>query len=828
MKLVIVESPAKAKTIQQYLGKGYTVMSSKGHIVDLPKSGVAVDVDNDFKPDYTVTKPSVLKELKSGYSKADELVLAVDPDREGEAIGWHIARELGAIDSLGNHLPKGKPVSRIVFTEITKEAVQEAAANPRDIDINLVNAQQARRVLDRLVGYKLSPLLWKKIRYGLSAGRVQSVAVKLVVDREKLRRAFKAEEYWSVDVFLEPKQGGEVKITYKMQETEVEEDEVQATGSNGIQFSLQKFQGKKLELTNKEQIEKVVSALEEAKYAVADLESKQVQKNPNSPYSTSLLQQDASNKLGYPAWKTMQIAQKLYEAGIITYMRTDSLNISQRAVAEIMGYVGKTYGNEYVPDKPNFFAQKNKVAQEAHEAIRPTHISHTPQKLGLDGDSYKLYDLIWRRAVASQMSPAKFLQQKLIVKTDNQYELHANGRLVIFPGYLKVYVDTVSEQQLPELEINSKLYGEEILAAQHFTHPPARFSEATLVKELEALGIGRPSTYAPIIQTIQQRGYVEKLGRYFKPSDIGFVVTDLLAKHFQNIVDTGFTAEMEDKLDEIANGKLDWVKMLHSFYGPFANALQIKEKEIAREDFTVLGESEEKCPDCGAKMNIKLGKFGKFISCSRFPDCKGMLPYIPTAEEAAQAGESQTAITKIDLDDYLPAPKTEDGKDYMMKTGRFGQFWAHPEYPKVKDAKPLELKPEKMEEKYGEVPLTDDKRPYLLKKGRFGMFWAHPDYPKVKDIIPVKKGNKGGARFGRKGSAKKGAADKAVKSTKSTMSGAKPAKTTATKKPIVAKAVKTAKVSVGKVAKTPKATAAISKPAKATVKPAVKKAAKKK
>lgn len=546
-----------------------------------------------------------------------------------------------------------------------------------------------------------------------------------------------------------------------MQENQEEEDEIVKYEGKGVQFSLQKYQDKKLAITKKAEADKALKALEVAAYTVTDLESKQVQKTPNSPYSTSLLQQDASNKLGFPAWKTMQVAQKLYEAGLITYMRTDSLNVSQKAVAEIRSYVGKAYGNEYVPVKPMFYAQKNKVAQESHEAIRPTHVHNSAQKLHLDGDSYKLYDLIWRRAVASQMAPAKFLQQKLIVKTDNEYELHANGRLVLFAGYLKVYVDTVNEQQLPELDIDSRLYADEILAVQHFTQPPARYSEATLVKELEALGIGRPSTYAPIIQTIQQRGYVDKLGRYFKPTDTGFVVTDLLAKHFDQIVDTSFTAGMEDELDEIANGKLDWVKMLHNFYGPFANSLQIKEKQIAKEDFTVLGEAEEKCPECGAMMQIKLGKFGRFLSCSRFPECKGMLPYVQTPEEAAQAGESATAVTKIDLDDYLPAPKTEDGKDYVMKIGRFGQFWAHPEYPTVKDAKPLELKPEKLVEKYGEPPLTDDKRPYLLKKGRFGMFWAHPDYPKVKDIIPVKKGKSGGRFF------KKSAGSKAKTAKKS-------------------------------------------------------------
>lgn len=738
MKLVIVESPAKAKTIQQYLGRGYIVRSSKGHIVDLPKSGLAVDVDNEFKPDYTVTKPAVLKELKQEYKKADELVLAVDPDREGEAIGWHIAQQLGAIDAAGRAKPKQKPVSRIVFTEITKDAVAEAAANPRRIDLDLVNAQQARRVLDRLVGYKLSPLLWKKIRYGLSAGRVQSVAVKLIVDRELARRAFKADEYWSIHAFLDKKKAKEVSTNIKLAEKKGDEEETNKVEGDGVEFLLTKHNGKKLEISKKDKTEDILGDLKKAEYKVADLESKQVQKHANPPYSTSLLQQDASNKLGMPAWKTMQVAQKLYEAGLITYMRTDSLHFSTKAVAEIRKHVGQAYGAEFVPEKPNFFSQKNKVAQEAHEAIRPTHVSTTPARLNLDGDGKKLYELIWRRAVASQMTPAKFMQQKLVVTTDNGYELQATGRVLLFPGYLKVYVDAVSEQELPKLEVGSELFAQNLHGVQHFTQPPARYSEATLVKELEALGVGRPSTYAPIIQTIQQRGYVEKLGRYFKPTDTGFVVTGLLSKHFEEIVDTKFTAEMEDQLDEVANGKMDWVDMLQKFYGPFANALQLKEKQLNREDFTVLGPSKEKCPVCGSKMEIKLGKFGRFLSCSKFPDCKGMAPYVPEEgeEEEQSAAEQKKAVN---LDDYLPAPKTEDNREYVLKVGRFGQFWAHPDYPTVKDAKPLELKPEKMREKYGEAPLTDDKRPYLIKKGRFGMFWAHPDYPKVKDIIPVKK-----------------------------------------------------------------------------------------
>jgi DNA topoisomerase-1 len=757
MKLVVVESPAKAKTIQQYLGKDYIVRSSKGHVVDLPKSGLAVDVEHDFTPTYVVTKPAVVKELKSEYKKADELVLAVDPDREGEAIGWHIAQELGAIDAIGRHRPKAKPVKRIVFTEITKEAVQAAAANPRELDMNLINAQQARRLLDRLVGYKLSPLLWKKIRYGLSAGRVQSVAVKLIVDRERERQKFVPQEYWSIEAFLDTDPVKQTVLNIKLSDKDVETDEEEELAVKGIKFTLQKVNGKKFDTDNQAATDKILQELQKADWRVVDVQTSSLQRNPFSPYSTSLLQQDASNKLGFQAWKTMQTAQKLYEAGLITYMRTDSLHFAQKAVDSLRKFIANEYGDKYVPTKPHFYSQKSKVAQEAHEAIRPTNFAHTPKTSHLKGDEARLYELIWRRAVASQMASAQLEQQKVIVDANDKYEFTATGRRVLFAGFLKVYADNTKDQILPELKKAQVLYAEQILGWQHFTQPPARFSEATLVKELESLGIGRPSTYAPIIQTILQRGYVEKLGRYFKPTDIGFVVTDLLSKHFPNIVDTHFTAGMEDELDDVAEGKQNWVQMLRKFYDPFAKSLNLKDKEIAKEDFTVLGESDEKCPECGSKMVIKLSKFGKFLSCSRFPECKGMKAL---ELEPGEEGDVANQATQVNLDDYQPAPKTDDGRDYILKKGRFGNFWAHPDYPQVKDAKPLELKPEKLAEKYGQPPQTDDGRPYLLRRGRFGFFWAHPDYPKVKDIVPIKQAKKGG-KF-----TKKSAASKSTKTAK--------------------------------------------------------------
>jgi len=734
MNLVIVESPAKAKTIQKYLGKGNKVTASKGHIVDLPKSGLAVDVDNDFAPEYVITKKEVLTALKKDLKSADKLILAVDPDREGEAIGWHIARELKLIDSSGKSKKGALPVERIVFTEITAEAVQAAAAQPRKLDMDLVNAQQARRILDRLVGYKLSPLLWKKIRYGLSAGRVQSVAVRLIVDRELEREKFNAEEYWEMDADLlleKSKNKPKTVLLEKQDETTLKVD------AKGLLFSLVKIDGKKPSLVDGKKVLRLQEKLVSSAWKIEDITESEVTKNPSPPFTTSTLQQAAVNKLGMSSKTVMQAAQKLYEAGLITYMRTDSVAISAQAVNAVRTYLSATYGDKYIPEKPNFYANRSKSAQEAHEAIRPTQFDKTASQNGLTGQHAKVYDLIRHRELASQMSKARVSLQTVQVAAENCI-FQIIGRKVLFPGYLKIYKDQVSEVDLPALEIGQELFLHQLVGSQHFTQPPARYTEASLVKELEKLGIGRPSTYAPIIQTIQARKYVEKENRYFFPTDTGRVVTSLLKEHFQDIVDVNFTAGMEEDLDMVAEGKKEWIKMLSSFYKPFARLIAAKDKQIMKEDFTVLEISDEKCPKCSKKMVVKLGRYGKFLSCSDFPACDGMLAF---AEEE-RIDPAEKVKSKEFKETYNEAPKTDDGLDYVLKRGRFGEFWAHPDYPKVKDTKPLELRPEKLEEAYGKPPKTDDGRAYLIKRGRFGPFWAHPDYPEVKDIQKVAKRKK--------------------------------------------------------------------------------------
>lgn len=728
-KLVVVESPSKAKTIQKYLGKGYVVKSSKGHVVDLPKSDLGVDVENKFEPTYVVTKKATLTDLKKAFKEADELVLAVDPDREGEAIGWHIARELGV---LKKNAKKG--LQRIVFTEITKDAVQSAIKNPRSLDYDLINAQQARRVLDRLVGYKLSPLIWKKIRYGLSAGRVQSVAVKLIVDREEEREKFKADEYWNVNAFLDEAKSKKCNVIIKKSGDE-EDKKLTKTKSDLIEFSLAKVKGSNPELAKEKDVLKIIDSIKDQEWKVKELKKSESRRKPKPPFSTSVLQQTASNRLGFSASRTMRSAQKLYEAGLITYMRTDSLSMSKQAVESIRKHIGSKFGKKYLPEKANIYATKSKVAQEAHEAIRPTDVNKTATTLALKGDEAKLYELIRKRALASQMEPALVENNKILIEIGD-YLFQANGQRVLFDGYLKVYPEKISENILPPLSKGDVLKLHILEGTQHFTQPPARYSEASLIKILESLGIGRPSTYAPTIQTILTRKYVEKEGKYFKPTDTGRVVNNLLSKHFQNIVDVNFTAEMEDNLDKIADGKKDWIKMLGEFYGPFEKKLNDKQEEIKKEDFTVLGKSKVKCPECGKSMIIKLGRYGRFLSCSDFPDCKGMLGL--DEEGNVEKKPEERVQEKEFKETYLPAPKTEDKRDYLLKRGRYGEFWAHPDYPKVKDAKPLELRPEKLRELYGEPPKTKDGVEFLLRNGRFGPFWAHPQYPEVKEIVSIK------------------------------------------------------------------------------------------
>ncbi|MBQ8348898.1 MAG: type I DNA topoisomerase [Ruminococcus sp.] len=605
--LVIVESPAKAKTIQKYLGSGYEVMASMGHIRDLPKSKMGVDKDNDFKPQYTDMKgkEDVIKEMKKRAKKCDKVYLATDPDREGEAISWHIAQLL-KLDMNENN--------RVAFNEITKTGVKNGMSNPHKIDIDLVNAQQARRILDRLVGYELSPFLWKKVKRGLSAGRVQSVAVRLVVDRENEIRKFVPKEYWSIDA----------KFT--------------APSSRKVfDAALVSVDGEKLEIPNQTEADGILKRLENAEYTVASVKKRVTKKQPAPPFITSTLQQEASRKLGFTAKRTMKAAQELYEGvdvegvgavGLITYMRTDSLRISDEAKAAAAEYIGTVYGKDYLPPEPRTFKSKNN-AQDAHEAIRPSTPELTPERVksSLSVDQFKLYKLIWERFIASQMANA-LLDTVSADISANGCIFRASGYSVKFDGFMALYVESSdteesSKKMLPELKANDILKLKSIAGNQHFTQPPPRYTEASLIKALEENGIGRPSTYAPTITTITSRRYVEHEGKALKPTNLGEVITDLMKEHFNNIVDAKFTAGMENSLDEVEHGNKDWVSTLHEFYDDFSETL--KKAEDAMEGKRVKVPDEETdvvCELCGRNMVIKYSKYGKFLACPGFPECK--------------------------------------------------------------------------------------------------------------------------------------------------------------------------------------------------------------
>lgn len=732
MKLVVVESPSKAKTINKYLGKDYKVIASKGHVIDLPKSSLGVDVEGNFEPEYVVTKKAALSDLKKAYKEADGLILAVDLDREGEAIGWHVAQKLGAINKDGK-AKKGKEVKRIVFSEITEQAVKDAIANPRDIDMDLVDAQQARRVLDRLVGYTLSPLLWKKIQFGLSAGRVQSVAVRLVVEKEEERNAFNPEEYWSFEVPSKlQNHSKEIKEIIVLSDQEEKQD-----FASDISFSLLKINNKKAKIEDEKTFKKILNDIKNETWKIDAVTESTSKRNPKPPLITSTMQRLAVNKFGYSAKRTMVAAQKLYEAGHITYMRTDSVFMSEQATQQARKYVEKVYGKKYLHDDVRRFKSKQKGAQEAHECIRPVSFMTKPSDLNVTKEQENIYTLIWSHALATQMKPAQVKNVAVDVNI-NEYLFRANGAQIVFDGFLKVTKDKVAESILPELQEKQEVYPEYFVGVQHFTKPPARYTEASLIKKLEELGIGRPSTYASIISTIQSRKYVEKEGRYLYPTDMGTVVNALLTTYFDNVVDYNFTAGMEENLDKVAEGDKDWRKMMKEFFNPFQKTVKEKEQTITRDEFKVLGDGPEEfpCPVCGSKMHIKLGKNGRFLSCSRFPDCDG----IRSIDGKTQEEIENEVNTKEFKETYKPAPKTEDGRDYLLKEGRYGKFWAHPDYPKVKDAKPLEYTDKKLKELYGQPPKAKDgKTTLILRNGRYGPFWAHPDYPKVKEVQKIKK-----------------------------------------------------------------------------------------
>lgn len=607
-KLVIVESPAKAHTIQKYLGPDYEVMASMGHVRDLPASRLSVDVKNDFAPNYENIKGKgeLIKKLCSEAKKSDYVYLATDPDREGEAISWHLAQLL--------KLDEKEP-NRVTFNEITKSGIQYGMAHPRCIDQQLVDAQQARRVLDRIVGYEISPFLWKKIRKGLSAGRVQSVAVRLVVDREEEIRAFQPEEYWSLEALL-AKQGAKAKpFTAKYY----------GTG------------GKKCEITTEEQANALKEAAEKEPFIIKSIKMGTRQKNPAPPFITSTLQQDASRRFGFQAKRTMKVAQELYEGinlpdlgavGLITYMRTDSLRISDEALSAAHDYIKSTYGDSYALPKPRTFRSKSN-AQDGHEAIRPTMIDLAPAKIkeSLTSDQYKLYKLVWERFIASQM--AACVQDTVSTDiTAGEHLFKASGFSVRFDGYTRLYTEAVDNEEeqgtnLPRLEKGETLTLKELKPNQHFTQPPPRYTEATLIRELEENGIGRPSTYAPTLSTILQRGYVEREGKAIKPTIVGETVTKLMKEQFGKIVDVKFTAEMEQELDEVEEGKTEWVGMMHHFYDDFTDMLQSAEKNMEGTKMKIPDEETDiVCELCGRKMVVRHGKYGKFLACPGFPECK--------------------------------------------------------------------------------------------------------------------------------------------------------------------------------------------------------------
>ena len=696
MNLIIVESPAKARTIKNFLGKDYEVIASKGHIRDLPKSRFGITIEegtNHLVPAYSVAKENaaIVKEIKTLASKAETVYIATDEDREGEAIGWHIA-----------HAIKKDPLElpRIVFHEITKTAIFHALENSRKIDMDMVNAQQARRMLDRVVGYKLSPLLASKIQKGLSGGRVQSSSLKIVVDREREIRAFVPEEYWTIDTFFKK--------------------DIEATLSV---FQEQKMS--KLSIANKAEATKIVKSVQEDSFVISAIETKQRKSATPPPFMTSTLQQTASSKLGFTPQKTMMVEQSLYEGvktpqgttGVITYMRTDSLNMAQEALSAVRETILKRFGEKYLPAEAKFYGKKAKGAQEAHEAIRPTMLEFTPEiaQKFLKPDESKLYRLIYERFMACQMNDASFEQQSItFVGKNSTYK--ATGRKLIFDGFYALTGTEDKDKLLPTLKEGEKIDLQSIKPEQHFTEPPARYSEASLIKKLEAEGIGRPSTYAPTVATLSGRTYVTIEKKQIVPTEMAFTVTELLEKHFANIVDSSFTANMEEKLDEVSEGAVDWQKLLSDFYFPFMQQVEEgKEKIISLKMATPLGRN---CPKCGEELLLRSGRFGSFVACSGFPKCK----YTEQVDE-----EGNKVEVKVEASDE----KCEKcGKEMIVKSGRNGKFLACSGYPECKNTKSMENK----ETKTSEVPCPSGGGNLVWKVSRRGAFWGCENYPDCKFI----------------------------------------------------------------------------------------------
>ncbi|SFV90311.1 DNA topoisomerase I [hydrothermal vent metagenome] len=689
--LIIVESPAKARTITNFLGKDYKVIASKGHIRDLPKSTFGITIDDetgDLIPKYSIPRDAgpTVKELKKLAKKAETVYIATDEDREGEAIGYHIAKAIGKD-------PEALP--RIVFHEITQSAIQHALENPRKVDMNSVDAQQTRRLLDRIVGYKLSPLLASKIQKGLSAGRVQSATLKLVVDREREIKAFKPEEYWSIDGLFE----------------------------KTIDASIYDYNGLKIEkltIKTKADADEIVNAAKSESFIVSSIDKTQRKTKTPPPFMTSTLQQAASTQLGFSPKKTMMVAQKLYEGvktdkgvmGVITYMRTDSLNLAKEAIFAARDFIQSTYGEKYLPGKPKFYTGTSKGAQEAHEAIRPTRVDFTPQLAAnhLTPDELKLYRLIYNRFLACQMTEAVLESQSILFK-GQKCIFKASGRKLIFDGFYKVAGYGEKDKLLPELEEGTAVSLDEIKQEQHFTEPPARYNEAGLIKKLESLGIGRPSTYAPTVTILQQRKYIELIKKRIHPTEIAFTVIELLEKHFPEIVDSNFTAQMEETLDKVAGGEANWQKILKAFYTPFMQKIEEGKKNIKSQKVAI--PTGENCPKCGAELLLRKGRYGEFIACSNFPKCK----YTKNTDgtEPEQPEETDEKCEKC-------------GSPMVIKNSRRGKFLACSGYPKCKNAKsltpPKELK----------VPCPECGGKLQEREGRRGKFYGCTNYPKCKFI----------------------------------------------------------------------------------------------
>ena len=731
--LVIVESPSKARTIKKYLGRDFRVEASSGHLVDLPSRSLGVDIQNDFKPKYTVIKGKTkyLENLKKASRDAEKVYLASDPDREGEAIAWHITNRLNLWDK----------VHRVLIHEITEAGVRESMSNPLAINTDRFESQQARRILDRIVGYKVSPVLWKKVRKGLSAGRVQSVALRFVVDREREIQNFKPREYWTLDAL--------VKKT-------VDPD------ADAFTASLHMFQGKKAKIENAQQSEEIVSALSGKDFVVGTIEKKERRRKPLPPFITSTLQQDSSKKYRFSVKKTMLVAQGLYEGvelgskgpvGLITYMRTDSVRASDNAVAEARGFISENYGGDYVPKRPNTFKVK-KSAQDAHECIRPTFPSRRPEDLKkfLTEDQYKLYSLIWKRFIASQMSPAVYDQTRVDI-TAGEAVFRATGNVMKFPGFTAAYEESTEKEETSNTDKNSKrdenkrlpeLSEKDVLSLlkldpkQHFTQPPPRYSESSLVKELEEKGIGRPSTYASILSTIQDRGYAERQKGRFVPTSLGFSVNDFLVEGFPGIMNEEFTARMESDLDRVEEGEVHWVELLRGFYDGFSKSVTRAEEEIEGRKLEIPTDIE--CDKCGASMVIREGRYGQFLSCSAYPECK-------SAKDFTRAEDGEIIVgkkTDPEICDDIECDKC--GAPMVIKEGRYGQFLSCSKYPDCKNPKEFTRQDGRIVIKQKDAPEVREDikcekcgKPMVVRRSRRGRFLGCSGYPKCKSTLNLDK-----------------------------------------------------------------------------------------